>query len=63
MDDDTIPVRLARIELKLDAALARGEDHEARLRGIEKKQWYHTGGVAVVAFALTKLGLPLPWTH
>jgi hypothetical protein len=50
--------RLARIETKLDTTLSTGRDHEKRLRAVEKRQWYHTGGVAVIGFIAAKLGLP-----
>jgi hypothetical protein len=53
--------RLARIETKLDVVLERASDQEVRLRGVERKQWYHSGGIAAAAFVLTKLGVP--WPH
>lgn len=46
--------RLARIETKLDSALERATDQEDRLRGIERKQWYHSGGVAAIALLFMK---------
>jgi hypothetical protein len=39
MTDDDAAVRLARIETKLDAALSRAEDHEVRLRTLERARW------------------------
>jgi hypothetical protein len=32
-------VTLARIEVKLDAALRTGDDHESRIRALESRNW------------------------
>ena len=48
--------RLARIETKLDAALATDADHEKRLRAVEKKQWWLSGVAAVVGFLASHFG-------
>lgn len=50
--------RLARIETKVDILLTREGRNEDRLSAVEKKQWLHSGGVAVVAFFLSKFGIP-----
>jgi hypothetical protein len=52
--------RLARIETKLDAALATQADHETRMRVTEKKQWYHSGALALAAVYFQKFGINLP---
>lgn len=54
MSDDSIPgesvaVILARLEVKLDHALIRGEDHETRLRALEKKVWIASGITGIFA--------------
>lgn len=36
MDEESTPVRLARIETKLDFLIDGGGDHESRIRGLEK---------------------------
>lgn len=46
---DTVAVILARMEVKLDHALTRGDDHEARLRVLEKKVWLASGLAALSA--------------
>lgn len=50
--------RLARIEVKLDAALARLGDHETRLRSQERWRWGL--GTPLAYLLLAKLGIPLP---
>lgn len=52
--------RLARIETKLDAALKTKDDHETRLRSVERKQWLYAGGVAAVSAYLSRFGISLP---
>lgn len=44
-----VEVILARMEVKLDHALTRGEDHETRLRVLEKKVWVASGIAAAVS--------------
>jgi hypothetical protein len=51
---------LIRIDENVKQLVKRGEDHELRIRKVEKKQWYHTGGIAIVGFIAAKLGLPWP---
>jgi hypothetical protein len=45
-DTEEMPVLLARIETKLDMALARSEDHEGRIRKLEKAVWLAAGFAA-----------------
>lgn len=40
---DPVGERLARIETKLDQALANHTDHETRLRRVERALWTATG--------------------
>jgi hypothetical protein len=51
----------ASVTHKLDTVILNTSDHEARMRALEKEQWLHRGGLAVVAimFAgfLKKIGL------
>jgi hypothetical protein len=57
--------RLARIETKLDlivTALTKSlDDHEARIRLVEKKVYWFSGAAAVVGALAGKFGLP--WPH
>ena len=48
--------RLARVETKIDILL----EDRGKLADVERRQWYQTGGLAVVALALAKLGIPWP---
>lgn len=58
---DDFGERLARIETKVDMLLERESRSEKRLRSVEQKQWFHTGGLATAVFLIGKLGLwPLP---
>jgi hypothetical protein len=57
MDNDDVVDRLARIETKLDTLM---EDRD-RLTAVEKKQWFHTGGIAALVVVLNKIGIPLTW--
>jgi hypothetical protein len=45
-DTEEMPVLLARIETKLDMALARSDDHEGRIRKLEKAVWLAAGFAA-----------------
>lgn len=53
MNDETpqesVAVILARMEVKLDHSLTKVDDHEARLRILEKKVWGAAGSAAVLA--------------
>lgn len=39
----TLPVIVARIEVKLDQALAQHADHEVRIRRLERALWMAVG--------------------
>lgn len=56
--------RLTRIETKLDLVVEhltkKDDDHEKRLRTIEKRQWAWGGGIGVISFVAAKVGLPWP---
>jgi len=45
---EEIAVVLARLETKLDQALAHNEDHEKRLRKLETLVWKAMGAAAVL---------------
>ena len=49
--------RLSRIETKLDSALDVDKDHETRIRGVERNQWFFSGIAAVIG---SFLGLHFP---
>lgn len=62
-EEDVID-RLARIEERVTASAAHGDDHEKRLRAVEVRQWAvapvaATFGALLGPF-LAKLGLHLP---
>lgn len=46
---DSVAVILARMEVKLDHSLTRGEDHESRIRVLEKKVWAASGLASLLA--------------
>lgn len=48
MDPLEIAVALARIETKLDAAIAAKDDHEGRIRSLEKLVWRAAGAATVL---------------
>lgn len=56
--------RLTRIETKLDIVVEhltkKDDDHEKRLRTMERRQWQWAGGVGAFAFVAAKIGLPWP---
>ena len=56
-DESPVIERLARVETKIDILI----EDRGRLREVEKKQWLHSGGVAVIAFLLSKVGIPIQW--
>jgi hypothetical protein len=47
--------RLVRIETKLDAQLTRSDDHEGRLRRLERALWLVTGAAAAGGGAIGAL--------
>lgn len=51
MTDPSLLVELAKIQAKLDLLLTGNQDHEARLRVLERFRWQAAGACAV-AFAL-----------
>lgn len=55
-NSSAIALTLARVEVKLDSALALGKDHESRLRTLERKVWAASGlaglGSGAVAAAI-----------
>lgn len=66
MRDEGISATLARIETKLDRVIQEKEDHEKRIRSLEKWKWSHaltgvSGGLLVAVAA--KLGIPIPGGH
>jgi hypothetical protein len=48
--------RLARIETTLESAAGSRQDHETRLRKVEKSQWLLFGGAACIAPLLQHIG-------
>ncbi len=48
-EDRALEILVARIETKLDLALARTDDHEGRLRQLERRVWQAAGASAAVA--------------
>jgi len=44
--------RLTRIEVKLDTAINRTDDHESRLRRLERAVWVATGAAAIAGGAI-----------
>lgn len=47
--------RLARMETKLDVFLSRSDDHETRLRRVERVVWIATGFAATAGSAVGAL--------
>jgi hypothetical protein len=52
--DGELGTVLARIEVKLDAVIALGSDHETRLRKLEQRIWYATGAAAAAGAGLAQ---------
>ncbi len=50
--------RTERIEVKLDTALIRLDDHEKRIRSGERNQWFFSGVAAIIG---AMFGGKLPW--
>jgi uncharacterized protein YdcH (DUF465 family) len=50
--------RLTRIETHTQTLLQRFDKLDDRVSAVEKKQWMHSGGVAAIAFILSKFGIP-----
>lgn len=51
MSTETTDVRLARIETKIDLFLLRSDDHETRLRALERKVWVAAGAATALGGA------------
>lgn len=49
MTEETVGERLVRIETKLDGLLSQRDDHERRIRILERRLWLATGASAVLA--------------
>ncbi len=47
-EDAALVSFLTRVEVKLDSVLTRGDDHETRIRALERKVWLVAGGAAVL---------------
>jgi hypothetical protein len=48
--------RLARIETKLDATLAHLEDHESRIRSVEKAWWKQSAIIGALIASISWFG-------
>lgn len=48
MTDEGVSERLVRMETKLDALIEKRDDHEERLRVVEKKVWAASGVAALL---------------
>jgi hypothetical protein len=46
-EDAALVSFLTRVEVKLDQVLTRGDDHEARIRSLERKVWGAAGAATV----------------
>jgi hypothetical protein len=55
-------VSVARLEVKLDAALAARDDHETRIRRVERRVWSFAG-VSSVLSAAAAAGVDRLFTH
>ena len=53
--------RLARIETHLEGIKDAHSDHEARIRGLEKKQWLLAGGASALGPLIAWLGGHFPF--
>lgn len=51
--DREVLERLTRIEVKLDAAISRADDHENRLRRLERTVWAVAGAAAIAGGAVS----------
>jgi hypothetical protein len=50
--DGEVLERLVRIEVKLDTQLTRADDHETRIRRMERALWLASGGAAAAGGVL-----------
>ena len=58
-EDAALVSFLTRVEVKLDAALTRGDDHEGRIRALERKVWVAAGFAAAAGGLLGNIAPPL----
>ncbi|WDS52047.1 membrane protein [Microbacterium phage Caron] len=54
-EDAPLVAFLTRVEVKLDTALTRGDDHENRIRALERKVWLVAGAATVAGGLLGNL--------
>ncbi|UVK59039.1 tail needle protein [Microbacterium phage Cen1621] len=58
-EDAALVSFLTRVEVKLDAVLTRGDDHESRIRSLERKVWLAAGFAAAAGGLLGNIAPPL----
>ncbi|GEB46951.1 hypothetical protein MTE01_28960 [Microbacterium testaceum] len=54
-EDAQLASFLTRVEVKLDTVLTRGDDHETRIRSLERKVWTAAGAAAVAGAGLGQI--------
>jgi hypothetical protein len=54
-EDAALVAFLTRVEVKLDTALTRGDDHEVRLRSLERKVFVAAGAATVLGAGLGQI--------
>lgn len=54
-EDAALVSFLTRVEVKLDAALTRGDDHESRIRSLERKVFVAAGAATILGGTLGSL--------
>ena len=54
MTIEDLAVVVARIEAKLDVAISKGDDHETRIRALERKVWMAAGFAAAGGAGLSQ---------
>ena len=47
---------MQRFETKLDIALGKGDDHETRIRSLEKWRWRNTGFASAIGAGMALVG-------
>ncbi|NIJ10633.1 hypothetical protein FHU38_000977 [Saccharomonospora amisosensis] len=55
MGDDTVGERLATIETKLDLLIVKRDDHEIRLRKLERWAWVVAGAAGAIGGSIARL--------
>lgn len=58
--EEDVVERLTRIEEHTASGRVRVDDHEGRIRAMEKRQWLLAGAAVVLGPVLAKLGLHIP---